>query len=71
MQFFRRHPLATTLVATALILAIVIGGYSMYLASESGLLPWQPEPTLIPVTPFSDFPGFGGSTSTPQAGTGG
>ncbi len=71
MHWFRRHPLATTIVATALILAIVIGGYSMYLASEAGLLPWQPEPTLIPVTPFSDFPGFGGSPSTPPAASGG
>jgi hypothetical protein len=39
------------------------------LANDAGMLPWQEEPTLIPVTPFADFPGFGGG-ETPEASPG-
>jgi len=48
------------------VLTLVVGGYGMFLASEAGRLPWQVDPTRIPVTPFSDFPGFG-NPSTPPA----
>lgn len=71
MSWFRRRPLLSALLGVALLLTIVIGGYGLFLASDAGLLPWQPEPTLIPVTPFADFPGFGGSVTTPEATPGG
>lgn len=64
MATLRRYPLLTAALAIALVLTVVIGGYGMFLASEAGRLPWQVDPTRIPVTPFSDFPGFG-PASTP------
>jgi hypothetical protein len=70
MQVLQRHPLLTSVVALALVLTIVIAGYGVFLASEAGKLPWQVDPTRIPVTPFSDFPGFG-SPSTPVPTPGG
>ncbi|MBA3379931.1 MAG: hypothetical protein H0T93_13695 [Chloroflexia bacterium] len=64
MARVRRYPLLAAALAIALVLTVVIGGYGMFLASEAGRLPWQVDPTRIPVTPFSDFPGFG-PASTP------
>ncbi len=70
MARVRRYPLLAAALAIALVLTLVIGGYGMFLASEAGRLPWQVDPTRIPVTPFSDFPGFG-PASTPPATPGG
>ncbi len=64
MQRLQRHPVLTSAIALALVLTLVIAGYGVFLASEASKLPWQVDPTRIPVTPFSDFPGFG-SPSTP------
>jgi hypothetical protein len=64
MTRLRRYPLLAAALGIALVLTMVIGGYGMFLASEAGRLPWQVDPTRIPVTPFSDFPGFG-PVSTP------
>ncbi len=66
MTRLRRYPLLTAALVIALVLAIVIGGYGMFLASEAGRLPWQVDPTRIPVTPFSDFPGFDAPAATPD-----
>jgi len=66
MARVRRYPLLAAALAIALVLTLVVGGYGMFLASEAGRLPWQVDPTRIPVTPFSDFPGFG-NPSTPPA----
>jgi hypothetical protein len=37
----------------------------MYLASVAGELPWQEDPTRIPITPFADIPGFTLPTKIP------
>jgi hypothetical protein len=66
MSRLRRNPLLLSGLALALVLTLVIAGYGAFLASEAGRLPWQVDPTRIPVTPFSDFPGFGAAT-TPAA----
>lgn len=66
MQRLFRYPILTAVIALALVLTLVVAGYGVFLASEAGRLPWQAEPTRIPVTPFADFPGFG-SPSTPVA----
>jgi len=66
MALFRHRPILTSMIALALVVTIVIASYGMFLASEAGRLPWQADPTRIPVTPFSDFPGFGAVT-TPDA----
>ncbi len=65
MAYLRRHRRLTLLAAAALALALLIGGYGMYLASVAGRLPWQEEPTRIPITPFADIPGFGAPTPEP------
>jgi hypothetical protein len=70
MTWIRRHPVIVALVAVALVATIGIGIYSIVLAERAGLewRFWEPEPTLIPVTPFADFPGFNApATATPAA----
>ena len=64
MMFVRQHPVLVSVIGLALVLTLLVGGYGMFLASEAGRLPWQADPTRIPVTPFSDFPGFGGTVAT-------
>ena len=54
--------------AILVVLVLVVGGYGMYLAVSAGRLPWQEDPTRIPITPFADIPGFGGPTETPTRG---
>ena len=47
------------LLALALIVVLavgVVGGWTFYDAWEAGVLPWQPEPTRVVVTPFADLP---------------
>lgn len=47
------------LLAAGLVLILtiaVIGGWTFYDAWDAGLLPWQPEPTRVAVTPFADLP---------------
>jgi hypothetical protein len=60
MTWIRRHPIIVSLIAVVLVATIGIGVYSIVLAEQSGLewRFWEPEPTLMPVTPFADFPGF-------------
>lgn len=44
-------------VGLVLLLGIaVIGSWTFYDAWEAGMLPWQPEPTRVAVTPFADLP---------------
>ena len=49
------------LIAIVVVIAIlaIIG---MWFVGQQGFLPWQPEPTRIPITPFADLPG---SVATP------
>ncbi len=65
MTYLRRHRWLTLLATTALIIALLVGSYGLYLASVAGRLPWQEEPTWIPITPFADIPGFGAPTPVP------
>ena len=71
MTFVRRHRWLRLLAVAALLVVLVIGGFGTYLAGEAGRLPWQEEPTRIPITPFADIPGFSAptqaATSTPAA----
>ncbi|MBA2519859.1 MAG: hypothetical protein H0V24_09345 [Chloroflexia bacterium] len=50
-----RGTLMFSLLAIAVVLIVV--GYGVYLANMAGRLPWQEEPTRIPVTPFADLGG--------------
>lgn len=47
-----------------LVLAVIIVAVGLFMVGSQGLLPWQPEPTRIPITPFADLQG-GSSTGTP------
>jgi len=70
MAWIRQHPVITALLAVVLAATIGLGIYTIVLAEQAGLewRFWEPEPTLIPVTPFSDFPGFNPpATATPAA----
>ena len=62
MPFARRHRWLTSLSVAALLFALSVGGFGVYLAGEAGRLPWQEEPTRIPITPFADIPGFSAPT---------
>ncbi len=64
-RFFRRRTVRIAAAALA-IPALVVGAYGFYLANMAGALPWQPDPTRIPITPFADIPGFSvPATQTP------
>ena len=74
MQRLRRHPVLTTLLVAAIVFTLVAMSYGVFLASEAGRLPWQEDPTRIPITPFADIPGFsepGAPVATPAASIGG
>ena len=57
----RLSPIWIGVIAVALAFIVLIGAYGTYLANAAGRLPWQEEPTRIPITPFADIPGFGGT----------
>lgn len=72
MQRLRRHPLLTVLLVGIILFTLVAMSYGVFIASEAGRLPWQEDPTRIPITPFADIPGFnepGAPVSTPAAST--
>jgi hypothetical protein len=73
MRSFLRKPIGKLIVAVSAAAMIAIVGIAIYLASLTGSLPWQTDPTRIAITPFADIPGFNLPvvTATPvtQAGT--
>jgi hypothetical protein len=42
---------------------LILAAWGMVVAGSAGILPWQPDPTRIPVTPFADLPGMGGEAT--------
>ncbi len=58
----RRRNLIIAVVVLVPLLILAVWGLS--LAGSAGFLPWQPEPTRIPITPFADL--TGGRTGTPS-----
>lgn len=57
----RNRPLLFALI----LVVLAVGAMGLYLGNLAGELPWQEEPTRIPITPFSDIPGFAAPTATP------
>jgi hypothetical protein len=49
----RRHILIALVVLAPLVTLAVWG---MCIAGSAGMLPWQPQPTRIPITPFANLP---------------
>lgn len=71
-DFIRRHRIWSAFAGLGLVLCIAVVATAMYYAGEAGKLPWQEDPTRIPITPFADIPGFtlptkaaGVATATP------
>jgi hypothetical protein len=59
----RRRTLVIALIV--LVPLLILAAWSLSLAGSAGFLPWQPEPTRIPITPFADLPGVGAGTPVP------
>lgn len=57
----RRRTLIILLVV--LIPVLILVAWGMFTAGSAGMLPWQPDPTRIPITPFADLPGVGGAAT--------
>lgn len=53
-----------TVLLVILVLAVIVIAVGLFMVGSQGLLPWQPEPTRIPITPFADLQS-GGNTGTP------
>ena len=54
------------ILAIVLIPVVILAAWGLTLAGSAGFLPWQPEPTRIPITPFAGLPAAGGmGTPTP------
>lgn len=45
-----------SLIAVGFLFAVVMVSWTLYDAWQLGVLPWQPEPTRVVVTPFADLP---------------
>ncbi len=52
------HGWVRLLVVVGVLGVLIVGGFGVYLLSVAGDLPWQVDPTRIPITPFADAPGF-------------
>lgn len=62
----RRRRLRTILAVVVLVPLILIGAFAFYVADGAGALPWQEDPTPIPVVPFQNL---GGSSSMSPTAT--
>ena len=75
-NLLRQRPILSMIAALALVATIAVVGMGLYLASVAGDLPWQEDPTRIPITPFAGIEGFSVPTkvattvaASPAAGT--
>jgi hypothetical protein len=68
-DFVRRHRVWSAFGALGAVLAIAVVAMAIYLAGVAGDLPWQEDPTRIPITPFADIPGFTLPTKAAGAAT--
>ena len=59
----RRRNIMIAVVVLVPLLILVVAALS--LAGSAGVLPWQPEPTRIPITPFADLPNVRAGTPVP------
>ncbi len=51
------------IVVVAIVALLILAAAGLYMAGSEGVLPWQPEPTRIPITPFADLPGSGAAAT--------
>ena len=65
MEAERRRRRTLLIAVVVLVPLLILAAWGLSLAGSAGFLPWQPEPTRIPITPFADRPG-GGGQGTPE-----
>lgn len=58
----RRRSGARTLIVAALAVLAVLVIAGLLVGGQAGMLPWQPEPTRIPIAPFE---GLGAPDASP------
>jgi hypothetical protein len=63
----RSRPMLSLAAFVACLGLVIVLSYAVYVASVAGDLPWQEDPTRIPVTPFGEIPGFSVPTPIPTA----
>jgi hypothetical protein len=56
MDAERRRRRTLVIAAIVLVPLLILATWGLWLAGSAGFLPWQPEPTRIPITPFADLP---------------
>jgi hypothetical protein len=56
-----RRRTRNVVIAVVVVAVLVLLAVALSFAGSAGFLPWQPEPTRIPITPFADLPGAGGA----------
>jgi hypothetical protein len=56
---------AMVIVLVILVPLLHIAAWGLTFAGSAGMLPWQPEPTRIPITPFAGLSGMGVATPGP------
>jgi hypothetical protein len=57
----RRNVIIAVVVLVPL---LILAAWGLSFAGSAGMLPWQPEPTRIVITPFADLP-VGAGVATP------
>ncbi|MBA2596541.1 MAG: hypothetical protein H0V00_07945 [Chloroflexia bacterium] len=60
----RRRNRNLIIAVVVLVPLLMLAVWGLSLAGSAGFLPWQPEPTRIPITPFADLQS-GGAAGTP------
>ena len=48
------------IAVVVLVPLLILAAWGLSFAGSAGVLPWQPEPTRIVITPFADLPGSTG-----------
>jgi hypothetical protein len=59
MDAERRRRRTLVIVLIVLVPLLILAAWGLSVAGSAGVLPWQPDPTRIPITPFADLPGLG------------
>ncbi len=65
MDAEQRRRRALVIAVIVLVPLLILAAWGLSLAGSAGVLPWQPEPTRIPITPFADLPGAVTGTPVP------
>jgi hypothetical protein len=65
MDADRRRRRTLVIAVIVLVPLLILAAWGLSVAGSAGVLPWQPEPTRIPITPFANLPGAGAGTPVP------